>query len=104
MKSDYKDALLIELMRYVQLERNDWDDSSEFDLALRSVWYLLNPLELPDRSKIVTDYLVDETDEYGPYKSKHKFTSHSHHNEPLNPSPDDIIVYNSFDEKFSSIS
>lgn len=102
MKSDYKDALLIELMRYVQLERNDWDDSSEFDLALRSVWYLLNPLELPDRSKIVTDYLVDETDEYGPYKSKHKFTSHSHHNEPLNPSPDDIIVYNSFDEKFSS--
>ena len=102
LKSDYKDDLLIELIRYVQMQRTDWDESSEFDLALRSVWYLLNPLELEDRSKIVTDYFVDEVDEYGPYKSKRKFTSHSHHNEPLIPSPDDIIVYNRLDYKFSS--
>ena len=102
LKSDYKDALLVELIRYIQLERDDWDDSSEFDHALRSVWYLLNPLELDDRSKIITDYFVDKEDEYGPYKCKMKFTAHSHHNEPLNPSPDDIIVYNRLDLKFSS--
>lgn len=101
-KSDYKDALLLELIRYIQLERKDWNESSDFDLALRSIWYLLNPLELEERSKIVTDYFVDEEDEYGPYKCKMRFTSHSHHNEPLNPSPDDIVVYSSIDLKYSA--
>lgn len=101
-KEKYKEALLVELMRFVQLQRDDWNMEDEYDLALYSVWYLLNPLELDGRSKMVVQYPRDEVDENGPYKSRCDFTSHSHHNEPLHPSVDDIIIYSRYDDRFCS--
>ncbi len=101
-KEKYKEALLVELMRFVQLQRDDWNMEDEYDLALYSVWYLLNPLKLEGRSKMVAKYPRDEIDENGPYKSRWDFSSHSHHNEPLHPSVDDIIVYSRYNNKYSS--
>ncbi len=98
----YKDALLVELIRYMELERKDWDMSDEFDLSLYSVWYLLNPLNLSERSKLMTEYALIREDQFGAYRTHHQFTSHSHHNEPLHPSPDDLIVYRGIRDRLAS--
>lgn len=100
--SKYKNSLLLELIRYIQLERNDWDMTNEFDLALYSIWYLLNPLELSSRDKLVLEFPREVTDPDGSYISRCNFTSHAHHNEPLHPSVNDLIIYKTMPERFSS--
>lgn len=89
----YKAALLIELMRYMKLERDDWNMTDEFDLAIRSVWELQNPLGVPNIDKVDITYarLVKDGDDS--YECRCRFTAHPHHNEPLIPSAEDIIIY-----------
>lgn len=93
---EYEDALLLELMRYAELERDDWDMTDEFDLAIRSVWYLLNPMGVKGREKIDITYGKYSSDNISPYERHCRFTSHAHHNEPLKPSPEDLLIYRSY--------
>lgn len=89
----YENDLLIELIRYINLEREDLKSTDEFDLALNSVWYLLNPMNVPKRDKIDLVYARLVTDDGPAYEQRCRFTSHPHHNEPLRPSPEDILIY-----------
>lgn len=96
----YKNALLIELARYMELEKDDLDMTDEFDLAVRSVWELINPLDVPDRDKIDLTFARFVVDGDESYERRSRFTAHPHHNEPLTPSAEDIIIYrNSPDDR-----
>ena len=88
----YKNALLIELMRYMKLQE-DWDMTDEFDLAIHSVWELLNPIDVPDREKVDLKFARLVSDGQQSYECRCRFTAHPHHNEPLIPSAEDIVIY-----------
>lgn len=82
----------LEAVRFAELERDDLDLSDEFDAAIYSMWYLLDPLGTGTRESVGT---TDACKMILPReKTKNlKFTAHSHTGEPLVPSPDDIKLY-----------
>lgn len=82
----------LEAVRYAELHRNDFDLSDEFDAAIYSTWYLLNPLGLKHRDSIGTTEPCEEILPRERTKSL-RFTAHAHHSEPLTLSPDDILIY-----------
>jgi len=81
---DYRKKFLVELIRYSQLEDNKISLDNEFGAAIYSTWLLTNPLELNKRNEIIHD--AKNADEIS-------FTAHSHTNEPLEASPDDLLIY-----------
>ena len=88
------DAILYELMRYAFFERKDVDMSDEFGAMVYSLWFLQNPLALSERESVGT--VGDYRKNFKCFKNKTKtipFTAHSHENEPLIPSPDDMLIY-----------
>ena len=78
--------VILETVRYAELEREDLEDD-ESGLMIRSVWQLLDPCGNGTRDKAVSR-LVPQDD-----ASFLRFTAHSHDNEPLAESYDDILVY-----------
>lgn len=100
-KEKEKKATELEAVRYAELRRTALDLSNEFDAAIYSTWYLMNPLELKHRDSIGT---IEPCDEILPRSKtkKLRFTAHAHHNEPTHPSPDDMVVYASIDRKFGN--
>lgn len=92
-RNEYENNMITELVRYAELERKDWDKNSETDLSLMSIWFLQNPFGLNNRAKIEVEFNKTEFEDGKEFIRKVLFTSHSHHNEPLIASPDDILVY-----------
>ncbi|MGN1345374.1 MAG: hypothetical protein ACI4V1_01200 [Eubacteriales bacterium] len=116
-KDYYHDLLLPELIRYAKLQKMDPEKLDEFGAAIYSVWYTQNPLGKPDRDSICNfgepeqEAIVFDKksalEAFGnprpgetpkprrrPPKLKGvRFTAHTHPNEPLEPSPDDFVVY-----------
>lgn len=115
----YFDALLPEVVRYAKLKDMDSLNINEFGAAIFSVWYTQNPQDLPNRASVcnfiepgdcddpvfqnnmvehgfVGDLHLGE-DEPDLYKKGANpgvyFTAHTHPNEPLEASPDDILIY-----------
>ncbi len=111
----FHDLLIPELIRYAKLENMDSEKLDESGAAVYSVWYLLNPLNMTKREQFWnfeedTEPIIynkkSAEDAYGsvaiggspsPKKRSSKkgvrFTAHSHLNEPLEPSPDDLLIY-----------
>lgn len=120
-KDYYHDLLLPELIRYAKLETMDPENLDEYGAAIFSIWYTQDPLGMGDREHIC-NFDESETEEdpvicdkksaveaYGNIRlgetpqpkrrsrtKKRKgvrFTAHTHPGEPLEPSPDDQMVY-----------
>lgn len=83
---------LLEFARFAELEREDLDLSDEFDASIYSTWYLLNPFEVKKRRSVGTNLSCSKCLSKKLTK-KLSFTAHSHHNKPLEASPDDISLY-----------
>lgn len=115
-KDYYHDLLLPELIRYAKLETMDPENLDEYGAAIFSIWYTQDPLgkgnrdhicnfEEPedpviyDKKSAVEAYgniRLGETPKPKRRASKQKgirFTAHTHPGEPLEPSPDDRMVY-----------
>lgn len=90
-KEAYEEAVALELVRAMELERKDLYLRREEDAAVYAVWYLLNPLSVPGREKVE---LPCEC-RVGKEKRFFRFTAHAHPKEPLEPSPDDMLIYDS---------
>ncbi len=84
-KQDQKNFLL-ELLRYAALENRSDTFSDEYEMSVYSTWYLLNPLSLHGREEISAKLTSDDGGSL-------TCTAHAHHGEPLDPSPDDIVIY-----------
>ena len=122
MAKDYYHELLIpEVIRYAKIRSMDPENLDEYGAAIFSTWYMQNPLGRDDRDNISN---FEETEQepvvynkksaleaFGnvrlgneplpkPKKRRAKkkngvrFTAHIHPDEPLDPSPDDLVVYN----------
>ncbi len=118
-KDYYHDLLIPELIRYAKLQTMNPEKLDEYGAAIFSIWYTQNPLGKPNRDNICN---FDEPEEepvicdkksaleaYGSVRLGEKpkpqpkrrppklkgirFTAHTHPDEPLEPSPDDLIVY-----------
>ena len=85
-KDDYLTALLIETVRYAELDRNDLGND-EYSEMIKSLWFLLNPLDLPERPSSVRGSVTDENG------NTMSFSAHSHKKEPLTVSYEDVLVY-----------
>ena len=122
-KEYYHDLLIPELIRYAKLQKMNPEQLDEYGAAIFSVWYTQNAPGRPERELFCN---VDEPAEpvivdkasalaiYGnvrlgetpkpkrrPAKSKGiRFTVHSHPNEPLIPSPDDLRVYQQLEAEY----
>lgn len=94
-KDEAKDkaAEIIELIRYVEIRRDDLDLSDEFAASIYSTWYLINPLGLKDRRAVGSLPPYDETLTPNQRKRAIRFTAHSHSREPQLASPDDLLIY-----------
>ena len=79
-------------LNFCDLNKHE-DMTDEFDLAIRSVWELLNPLGVPDREKVDLKFARLVSDGQQSYECRCRFTAHPHHNEPLIPSAEDIVIY-----------
>ncbi len=91
-KEAYEEAVALELVRAMELQRKDLDLRREEDAAVYAMWFLLNPLSVPGREKVERQCECRE----GKEKRFFRFTAHVHPNEPLEPSPDDMLIYDSF--------
>lgn len=116
-KEFYHDVLLTEIFRYIKIRGMDPENLDEYSAAVYAVWYTQNPLGVPARDNI-SNIEEEEEDEifldmasirknYGslrlnePLKRRHavrrikgvRFTAHTHPEEPLDPSPDDLLIY-----------
>ena len=82
----------LEAVRQAELSRDDFDLSDEFDAAIYSMWYLLDPMNLGNRESVGTASVCRK--QIVEKRSKGlKFTSHAHHNEFVTASPDDQLLY-----------
>ncbi len=90
-------AELIELLRYAELERKDFDLSDEFSAAVYSTWYLLDPMSVRGSGAIGSFTPYDKALSREQKKKAIRFTAHSHTNEPQIPSPDDQLIYSAMD-------
>lgn len=122
-KDYYHEVLLPEIVRYSKIRSMDPENLDEYGAAVFATWYTRNPLGCADRDYICN---FDEPQEpvisdkksameaFGnprlgedpptPKKPKSRkkskgirFTAHTHPDEPLVPSPDDLLVYSRFD-------
>ncbi len=115
-KDYYHDLLIPELFRYAKLRSMNPGQLDEDGAAIYSIWYTQNAEDHPERgifcnfSKQDDPVITTKADArklYGnvrlgetpipkrrPAKSKGiRFTVHTHPDEPLTPSPDDLKVY-----------
>lgn len=126
-KDYYHDILLLEIARYAKIRSMDPENLDEYGASVFATWYTQNPFGCADRDNICN---FDEPQEpivfdkksameaFGnrplgedppaPKKTKSRkksrgirFTAHTHPNEPLVPSPDDLLVYSRFDSDIS---
>lgn len=88
-KTAYEEAVALELVRAMELQRKDLDLHRKEDAAVYAMWYLLNPMSVPGRKKVELQCECRE----GKEKRFFRFTAHAHPNEPLEPSPDDMLIY-----------
>lgn len=79
-------AEMIEAVRYAELERTDFADCESGEM-LRAVWLLANPLGFDSRGDRVSTLVCGDDGE------SMRFTAHSHPNEPLRESYNDILIY-----------
>lgn len=77
---------MIEAVRYAELERTDFADCESGEM-LRAVWLLTNPLGLDSRSDRISTLVRKPGGEFL------RFTAHSHDNEPLDESYNDVLIY-----------
>lgn len=82
----YLIAEMIEAVRYAELERTNCEGCESGEM-LHAVWLLTNPLGFDSRSDRIST-LVRKSD--GEFL---RFTAHSHDNEPLNESYNDVLIY-----------
>ena len=101
---EYRKILFLEAVRAAMLDELNWKDDaprSEEETLIGVVWYLLNPLGLEQRGKVERTVLAEEEEPlpgYPPTPPRERyFTAHAHPNEPLTPSPDDLMIYNRLD-------
>jgi len=123
-KDHYPGVLITEIVRYAKLSAMDPDHLDEYGAAIFATWYTQNPLKCPDRDNINNfeeqqDFIVHDkksaeelmkiltgdtktSSKRSPKKHKGiRFTAHTHPDEPLIPSPDDLSVYNRFQNSLS---
>lgn len=121
-KDYYHDLLLPEVVRYAKIRSMDPENLDEYGAAIFATWYTQNPLGRPDRDNICN---FEEPQEPIIYNKKSaleafgnprlgdsplpqpkrrakkqkgvRFTAHTHPDEPLDPSPDDLLVYDRVD-------
>lgn len=120
-KEYYYDLLIPEVARYAKIRSMDPEKLDENGAAIFATWYTQNPLELPERDnicnyeekepvivsrkdarKLCGDLRLSEspTPARRPAKMKGvRFTAHTHPSEPLEPSPDDLLIYHSLERK-----
>ena len=94
-KTEYLTALFLEAVRYAEINRDDLDDD-EYGLMIRSVWKLMDPVKNGKRKKSVSTLIKNDDGTYT------RFSAHSHDNEPMCESYDDILVYHSMIERDNS--
>lgn len=89
-KSAYRAAVMMEMERAVMLGRKDLRLQKEEDAAVYAVWYLLNPLAVSGRGSL--DLFCGRWSKRWGWRF-FRFTAHGHPDEPLEPSPDDMLIY-----------
>lgn len=82
----------LEAVRQAELSRTDLDLSNEFDAAIYSMWYLLDPMNLGKRESVGTASVCCQKIEEKRTKG-FRFTAHAHHNKPVTASTDDQLLY-----------
>ena len=119
-KDYYHDLLLPEIIRYAKIRSMNPENLDEDGASIFATWYTQNPLDRPGRDSICNfeeeqePILIDKKSmkkAYGnirlgdetptPPKVKKTakkkkgvlFTAHTHPSEPLEPSPDDLLIY-----------
>ena len=124
-KDYYNDVLIPEVIRFAKIRSMDPENLDEYGAAVFATWYTQNPLDL-ERRKSICNFeepkepiiynktsarevfgnvrLNEDPKPKRPRRKKHGilFTAHAHPNEPLLPSPDDLLIYNRFDERRKS--
>ena len=95
----YRKALFLEMTRQAVLE--DFPRKkpcrSEDEAAVFAMWILLNPFGIEGRESVEIPYYAPEEKKlpFFPKKLRRVRTliAHSHPDEPLNPSPDDLLLF-----------
>lgn len=120
MKDYYHDVLLPEVVRFAKIRAMNPEELDEFGAAIFATWYTQNPNDLPNR-EIICNF--EEPNKEEPIFNRNKreqgfvgklrlgsdtpatpprepvyhrgvcFTAHTHPGEPLEPSPDDLLIY-----------
>lgn len=127
-KDYYHDLLLPEIVRYAKIRSMDPENLDEYSAAVFATWYTQNPLGRPERDSICNfeeeekepiifdkksareaygDLRLNESPKPKRRIKKKKgvrFTAHTHPDEPLDPSPDDLLIYSHLDREKTSVS
>lgn len=121
-KERYHEILLPEIVRYAKIRSMDPEHLDEYGAAVFAAWFTQNPLGIDGRSSICN---FDEPQEPVVFDKKSaleafgnpklggeplspkikraknrkgvRFTVHTHPDEPLEASPDDLLAYDCFD-------
>lgn len=89
-KSAYRTAVMMEMERAVMLGRKDLRPQKEEDAAVYAVWYLLNPMAVSGRGSL--NLFCGRWSRRRGWRF-FRLTAHAHPWEPLEPSPDDMVIY-----------
>ena len=125
-KDYYHDLLLPEIIRYSKIRSMDPEKLDEDGASVFATWFTQNPLNRPGRDSICNfeeepePIILDRKSmkkaagdirlgEENPTPPKPKrtprkkkgvlFTAHTHPSEPLEPSPDDLLIYRHLDRR-----
>ena len=103
-RADFRQALFLELVRAAVLESfRHQPCRSEDEALLFCFWKLVNPFGLESRMSAEAVYTVPDSPDDGegdlpprPVRTR-TVTLHAHPDEPLVPSPDDLLLYDRLD-------
>ena len=102
-REKYREDLFLELVRAAVLETfGDSPCRSEDEAALLCFWKTVNPFRVPGRESDEETFLSEpsarEEDDLPPVPPRVRtVTAHVHRDEPLTPSPDDLLMYDRLD-------
>ena len=115
-REEYRRALYLEIVRkavLAEMEKGRPRDAdgnprfrSEDEAVLWSLWKLLNPFGVKDRTKAETSFAQEAEppeDDLPPRPPMIRtVTAHTHPGEPLEASPDDLLMYSRLDRERGS--
>jgi len=92
-KEEYADLVISELMRYIHLNERKYSKITAESQAVYSMWKLMNAERFPERARSLQENVPLPREIPLSPKLILKFSAHTHHRNPMIPSPDDRILY-----------